>query len=621
MIRAIITALTVMYLAFAAQTALSYLVTSGDAVAGPIAIEATARDTTGATTPHLWMQALIVDGKALRWEAADQITGWGVADHQTYPAYLEHKQEARPGIVKFRGKRFTAVVQLYQWSGVIVIKRNGRTTQEISVQPSQTALINLEDPTARGSAVMFFGTLALFVGCAWWFGPLRPGRGCVIWLVLFLGTLHLLYWASHPVATTGDSVGYIRSVPQLLAGVPAYYPPGYPAFLWFFRGLAGEYLGSLVTLFQHALVVVAAVWLYRIMREIVSEGLAFAGAVIAGAVSPALTAPQAVTTEATTYFAIVGSLYCALRSTRNRSVPFMAMAGVLAGGAGTLRVVPIVALLPAFCLIYLSDRRLQLRPLAITLTAAVVTLSIPLLWFWAKSGRPLLADSAGYHIFNRVIIEQQHLDEYGPATRELLVLLSGKDPRVFSDHSQVREQAKILELGWHKSELLMRQVALEGIYKNPWSYLAYTPYLAFRTLLVPTNFLPPWPDTNQIEPVLENAPLLACTEASIAWRQTLDETNRVLWPTLCWLAIAGTLAGLAGRQRLLILALAWVPVGYLLASAAVENFCPRYNASVVPLVAILAMIPLDLVQKALRRELSRFLGAQPQKEQAAKVGM
>ena len=59
-------------------------------------------------------------------------------------------------------------------------------------------------------------------------------------------------------------------------------------------------------------------------------------------------------------------------------------------------------------------------------------------------------------------------------------------------------------------------------------------------------------------------------------------------------AIAGVFLGFLLPQRLLILALAWAPIGYLLASAFVEAYNPRYNVAIVPFVAALAMIPLGL---------------------------
>ena len=57
--------------------------------------------------------------------------------------------------------------------------------------------------------------------------------------------------------------------------------------------------------------------------------------------------------ESATLFAMVGTLYLTVRCAETGMFRFLALAGVLAGWAGTLRVVPLAALLPSICVIYL----------------------------------------------------------------------------------------------------------------------------------------------------------------------------------------------------------------------------------------------------------------------------
>ena len=196
----------------------------------------------------------------------------------------------------------------------------------------------------------------------------------------------------------------------------------------------------------------------------------------------------------------------------------------------------------------------------------------------------------GLHLFNRVVMEQKQLDEDGPATKTLTTLLGGKDLRAGDGWWNIQELVRLED---RQFELLLRRVAWEGIRKDPWHMSAYTPYLAWKVLMADaSSWLPYWGDTSQRYPSLEHAPLLTFTASSWEWRLTLEEIHKTSWNVLCWLAIAGVFLGLALPQHNLALALAWVPIGYLLSSVSVEYFNPRFNAPIIPFVSALAMIPL-----------------------------
>jgi hypothetical protein len=131
---------------------------------------------------------------------------------------------------------------------------------------------------------------------------------------------------------------------------------------------------------------------------------------------------------------------------------------------------------------------------------------------------------------------------------------------------------------------------------GPLGYVLYTFGLTWRTFLGdPTDWVPAWGDTIPVYPGLETPPPLALTASSLYWRWGLEGVYRAGWPVLCWTAIAGAFLGLRLPPRGLVLALAWTPAGYLLCSASVESFSPRYNVPAVPFVAALSVILLSLI--------------------------
>jgi Dolichyl-phosphate-mannose-protein mannosyltransferase len=595
-LRLCITLATVIYLAFASQAALSFLITSPSPENGNVTIEVSGNQVAHAADSQdgLWVDALIVDGRLRRWGTADHTSEWEVED-RVPPTLLD--RSSKSGVLTFRAKRFAALLRPAGWAGVIQVKRDDKLVQTRNVGASEGPF-TLEDPAAPQSATMFMVALILFTGCAWWFGPWLIGRKSIPWLVFSLAALHLLYWASEPVGTNSDSTGYLDSFLSVIQGEPAYFPPGYPAFLGLVGSLTGRNFGSGVTLIQQGMVVLSAAWLYLLLRRILSEGVAFLAGILAGGVAPTFTLPQAVISETATCFAIIGALYFALRSSETGKMLFMVLAGAFMAWGGLLRVVPLVALFPAICLLHLwSPSRNNFRRLGITMAAALAILLLPIAWFGFRSGTPELADSTGFHLYNRVVEEQGLVNEEGPSTRRLIALMAGRDLRRIS-----QEVSQQVGLDYAPAELLLRKVSLEGISKYPLPFLLGTFRLAWRTFMAPTNWIPYWASTTDALPRLEDASLLACTASSLAWREALEDFNRDAWPILCWAAIAGVLSSaFRRRQHPLVWAIAWIPVGYLLAGSSLEYFNSRYNAPVVPFVAVLAILPLDLLRRHSRK--------------------
>ena len=606
MVRLCITFVTVVYLAFVAQTVLSFMVTSDPGPSNSVTFEVLENEGTNpAPAQHyLLIRALLVDGRLLRWNSMDQTIGW---EPDGRSASLRYKGTIQPAVLTFQAKRFVAILQPVQWSGLLRVKRNGRTVQIKNVESAEGPQppIAVGDPVISPSVGVFLGALVLFAGCAWWFGPVYAGRTSVAWLVFFLAVLHFLYWASAPIGTNNDSPGYFDAFPTVFAmGQPHYFPPGYPALLGLEGSLAGTHLGTWITLTQHGMLVLATVWLYALLRRITSEEAALIGSIMAGALAPSLTVFQDVMSEPATCFAMVGALYYTVRSIETANALFTIPAGLFVGWAGLLRaLVPFAALIPALCILHLlPPAKNGFRRLSLTLGIAFATFIAPITWCGYKSGELKLTDSTGFHLYNRVIKEQQLIDEDGPATRKLMTLLAGQDLRAFHPW-EIREQTAVRDLSYADQELLLRAVSLEAIRKNPWKYLAYTLPLAWRTFLAPTDWIPAWAETASPLPQFENYPPLAVTSSTMSWRWLLEDIQRELWPILCWAAIAGLLLTLLLDRHPVALALAWVPAGYLLATAAVAFFSPRFNAPTVPFVAVLGVLTVDRIRRMMRESL------------------
>ena len=75
-----------------------------------------------------------------------------------------------------------------------------------------------------------------------------------------------------------------------------------------------------------------------------------------------------------------------------------------------------------------------------------------------------------------------------------------------------------------------------------------------------------------------------------------EAITRVLWAVLVWTAVLGILLALFTPHRRLVLALAVVPVAYLLTTALLNQFTPRHSVATLPFViALSVMLPASLL--------------------------
>jgi hypothetical protein len=590
--RLAVTALSVVYLAFAIQNALSYLSVARGSYE-PLTLEVFG--SAGNINSRLWFNSLIADGGLLRFPSTQYSKEWVYSDNSGMPAYL-YCENAAHALVSFRAKTFVAVFHGSGWSGLIRVKRNGTTVQSIFVDQAekQQDLIAVEDPVVPRSTAVFWVGLTLFAFCGWWFGPWRNGRSPVVWLVFFLSLVHLLYWVCSPVGVSNDSSSYFEAASSVLSGIPSYYSPGYGTLLHSVGFLAGPSLGTSVTFIQHGFVVLGACWLYLLFRHVISENLALLGAILAGVIAPAMTPTQGLLSESATAFAMIGTLYFVLQSFETGKQVFAVAGGILAGWAGLLRVVPLAALVPAVCLLYVWRRPKPSMRVAVVAAASVAAVFLaPIVWIGIKSGEPRLVNSLGYHFYNRAVEDQKLLNRKGPATQRLLQLTEGQDPR--SLPWWLLPAGEMLS---PERERLLRDVAVESIRTDPVGFAVYTFRLAWRDFVAPTDWITPWGETLTADRSFEPPSPLPFSVSALKWRLGLERINESVWPVLCWTAIAGTLIGLTGRHRIFVLGIAWIPLGYLLPTAVSEAFCPRYNAPIVPFVVMLAMFSLDWIRAA-----------------------
>jgi hypothetical protein len=547
----------------------------------------------------------IVDGRALPFASMDHEGSWS-AGNARQVLHGPTPDGRGPSLLRFRGRELVLAVEGLAGSGFVGLSRGGASVVTMDPVTAGTGRRRLafESPSSSSGWPALALTLLLCTACAWWFGPIRAGRESMAWLVFYLSAFHLLVWVNQCVGSTNDSHAYVRAYAEIVRGEPAYFPPGYPVFVGLVGSLAGDSLGRYVTMIQHGMIVAASAWIYLLLRRFVPEPVAFLAGIVAGALSPAPTLAQSVMSEAPTLFAMVGALYFAVRSVETEHWFPALVAGLLAGWAGLLRVVPLAGLVPAMGVIQgLSARSRRLRRVGITLAVTCAMIAFPLMWFGRRSGRLLLTDSAGFHLFNRVVNEQRQLDDDGPSTRILLGLLEDRSPRgvdVWRIVEQVERRSGMTE---SQIESLLGEVAREAIRKDPWAYLFFTPSLAVRIMLDGSlgEWILAWGETGVVHPRLETPPPLGLTASGLIWRWTLEDIYRRAWPKICLLAIGGVILGAVHPHRLPILALACLPAGYLLATAAAEFHCPRYNVPVMPFIVALAAVPLGSVyERAVR---------------------
>ena len=486
--------------------------------------------------PTLTMRVLLVDGTSTRPGIDADTVGWVAAPRfgdDLIPGMI--LDEGAPvHLFRFHGTTFVMAIEPDRWHGTVTIRRNGVVLRTVSVTERTTrfAIDDIDDPPTH--LVFALGLLCSGLALAL-VRPWRSDRRCLAWMVMTLVASHLLYWAGQPIGVHPDSRGYLGGAGALAAGFPAYFPPGYPALLGLLGGVGNPVLGSVVTLIQHAMILVMAVWTYRLLRDWMGGTAALLGGLAVGLMPSLLSVSQSIMSETLASITILGTLYFTMPGPTTAGRPRSAvLAGACLGIATITRVVPLAGLAPALTLWYLVNRRAGARPRHVlqTILAALVVIALPISWFTARSSQPRLANSAGLHLYNRVIHTQRLMDTTGPATRRLIAGLPNEDPRdlAFWD---IERRPLMDTLGYGGLEHLLGRAAWEGIASNPLAFLGRTPPMAWREF----RFTPFWdiPAWGQVlakqTPNLEVPRPIAPTAAGMAWRWTLEDLQALAWPS------------------------------------------------------------------------------------------
>jgi hypothetical protein len=540
---------------------------------------------------------IVADGVLQRAERLVRSDGWSVVAPQTpgTPSSLECRSCADGSRVQFEAESFLLLVETHRWPGVLRVLEGNRELHRLDLAGHDW--VSVEAPIAVPSNALFALALITFGAAAVWLGPFRRRQSCLPWLVFSLTTLHVIVWASHPVAVEPDSPVYLENFEAFLDGRPGYFPPGYPLLVGLMTRSFGHTAGTWLALVQHAMVVVASVWIFAMLRRLAPEEIALAGAVTAGSLASVVVTAQWVMSEVATLFTMTGAMYFATRSAQHGRRAPAVVCGLLTGWAVTMRVVPLVALLPGILLLHLAMPVRRWRSAALIVGVAAGLTCIPVIWFLVRSGESSLANSSGLHLFNRVMREQHEIARDAPATRELQERLGGADPRGLTWWDAMTYPG-VSELSDHDVERLFWHASLETIARYPIAFAGQSARLAWRELsteLSSTEALV-WGATEESLPPLENGPPLRFTAAALQWRDGAQRASRAVWPTLCWLAIAGSIASLVWRREpILVLALLWVSLSYLVVSASLDEFSARHNVELTPFVAALAMVPLGML--------------------------
>jgi len=559
---------------------------------------------------RLALRNVLADGTLVRFRGKNVPAGWVLRQEDGgVPGHLE----TPPGDKATAVLEIPAVASIFAeidavfWAGEVRVFRDGQLAGTFPVaagSPGQYQALRLGSPATRASMplrLLFFGLL-FGIGAA---ARRYCSRWPSVWLTIALGIGHLCYWLCVPVGYQGDTNGYWDTVRSLASGSPTFQPPGYSIQLGLVAAITGEgYLARAITLLQHAMAVVALVWLFLMLRRLMHPDVAFAAAFLIGLTGPVLAASQNVLTEWPTAFAMVGAVYLSFLAAELDDPKYAVLAGVLAGWSGLLRVVPMAGLIPTMAaMIWFSPSILQRRRLVLVACASGAAMAVVLgmvTWYGYHGQGFRLSRSTGYHLYNRAIFDQKLLDPIGPSTRKLTALMPDRDFRN-SWNWEVSDDPRVQHIPWDELEMLVRQTAMEAIRANPRAFALYTPKLAWKLYAVPTSWLPKWGGTLEPHPVFERPPVLPFTVAGFDWIGLAERINARTWPVACWLALLALPLYWRHPERRIVLAMTLAPALYLMASATVAVFAARYNAPAVVLVYGLAVLPLYWVVRWVER--------------------
>ena len=543
------------------------------------------------------VSGIVVDDRFVRRSEVEVVGDWSSEDQ--WKLTHEAKGTGAPASIGVSGHRLT--VGLFQrGDGGRVRIGAGDEHVDVSLVGSWWAPLWVDVPTV---AVPWWFAGAVFVLLAAVAGVLQPWRGgrrLLGWLALHLGVVHVVFWGSQTVGSSTDSPWYLAALDSIAAGKVNYFPPGYSLLLAICRLFGDDRLGATVTLVQHAMVVACLLGAFVMLREVLGDTLTFAACLVAGSLGPSLLAPQLAMSESLATFGMGFGVFLVWLARQRRAVWWAVVGGVLIGWGGLARVVPLAAAGPAVVLLCLLPwRERHWRSLWAAAAGGAVVVLPMVGWFWLGSGKPRLTEGVGLHLFNHFVSCQKLLDEQGPATIDVVKACGGRDLRELG-HWDVTPRLREAGYDWETSLELVSKVAWEAARTaGPLQHVVFTAGLTWDNLMADAydaNMLHPWtPDRVRW---IECAPVLGLHASGLQWATTLRRIHNAAWPVLSWLYIAGCVLGLLLRGRLAVVAIAWLPLGYIAATSCVEYRLHRYNAAVFPFMVVVAAVPFAVAGRA-----------------------
>jgi hypothetical protein len=572
---------------------------------GPVVdwvIESVPRPEGDANRPSLFVHMVLADGVLQRVSELQRTGSW-----HNYNLWASECSTAAgpPARITVRARNLTLKLS-GRADGCRVRIAGGALTTEVDLYRTAYDDIWVDLPEVPPTRLGYVVAL-LLTALAAALRPWRGGRLLTSWLLIHLSLLHALYWASLPIAANGDTPGYFDALIQYLEhGKPTYFPPGYPLMLgacqWFTTSV-----GVAVTLVQHAMVVFCFHGLFVMLREGFGQTAAFAVALVGGSTWTALATPQMAMSETVATFGMGAGLYL-VWSTRHHPTTWRAVCGGLAIGLATLaRAVPFAAALPAAMMVTLLPwRQRRWRPLLQCATATAAVLLASVVYTGLRSGKATLSTGAPAHLYNHFVTYQRLMDESGPRTREMLTLTGRADLRGVP-HWDVRPA--LVERGLNDDQILplMGDVAWEAARQaSLLEHLVCVLGLAWAQVLAdPSPTSPTTPSIATRCLPIENCPPLPPWSGTLIVGQRLQALHIATWPAIAWLFLAGVLIIPFRANRWTLLAIAWLPLGYLLATSCVEYFLERYNIAVYPFTFVIAAIPILVIVRFASNRLAR----------------
>jgi hypothetical protein len=537
---------------------------------------------------------LLADGKALRGEDAEIKGDWVSYWDRT----LSHPNTMEPASISFNARSAVVLFDRLNHCGHLSISgSDGTIWQDVwkngcghGRRYRRFVAVDLPAlaPRPHWSLVVW---LTGFLVLAAVTRPWTSRRRLENWLLIYLAVLHLLFWSTQPVGLLTDSLKQLPTLKaNILRGMPAYFPPGYPMLVGLAYLISRTLTGSVITMLQHVMMIATIWWCYRLLQRSAGTTVSFATALVIGAAAPTLVLPQGILSENVALFGMAGTLYFAFNYRETGRLRDGIFAGFLLAWATLARVVPFAAGLLSVLAITMGaePRAAGLRKFGAVVAIVMVVLAVPILWFGIRSDNFALTSSVGRHLYNRVVADQYLLDRKAPATAYLLKLIAPLDPYGVP-HWKIQPLLKKKGLTDDQIETLMRQTSLESIHRAPWKYVLYSVQQTWiQYLLDPIAFMPYASTPFEYDAELESPPPLGACVNSLLWRVHLEEAFDAAWRYVAWIALASIPLVPLLEERGTFLAFALTPAGYIFSTALVEYLLSRYNAAIVPFVFVLA---------------------------------